>query len=316
MSRIKITPALVSQVMPNAGGRAELYAAHLELARVKWVGEKPEHVAMWLAQLAHESGELRYLREIASGNAYEGRKDLGNTQPGDGQRFRGRGFIQLTGRDNYRRAGEALDLPLLEHPELLEKPEHAAEVSGWFWHLSGCGRLQDVADDPVLAVTKRINGGTNGLAARRAYYAAALPAVEALAAAPIEESQPVIVNEPAPAPVPAPERDVDHVELVSSLWKALQAGFKLARSTTWKKRQIAVNSIAGLLAGGVGISKALGYELAVDEDTLIAVGGLVWALVSMFDAGITATTTGSVGLPPRSSGGEEQRTGPGESPGL
>mgnify|MGYP001271672241 CR=1 FL=1 len=200
-----ITAALLRRIMPGAGDRAELYAPHLEAARSRWVGDKPEHVAMWLAQLAHESGELRYVREIASGNAYEGRADLGNTQPGDGPRFRGRGLIQLTGRDNYARAAAALGLPLLDHPELLEAPAHAAAVSGWFWHWARCGERMDAADDPVLAVPRRINGGTNGLERRRAYYAEALAAIAELHAAPIEESQPTIVRAPEPAPAPAPE---------------------------------------------------------------------------------------------------------------
>lgn len=315
---MRITAALLRRIMPGAGDRAELYAPHLEAVRWRWVGDKPEHVAMWLAQLAHESGQLRYVRELASGNAYEGRADLGNTQPGDGPRFRGRGLIQLTGRDNYARAAAALGLPLLEHPELLETPANAAAVSGWFWHWARCGGRMDAAADPVLAVTRRINGGTNGLDARRAYYAEALAGIAELHAAPIEESQPTIVRapEPAPAPTPAPAREIDHAELVTSVWKALQAGYKLARSTTWKRRQIAVNAVAGLLAGLVGISKALGYELAVDEDTLLAVGGVVWAVVSLFDAGTTAATTASVGLPARDRGGAQPGAGPSEPPGL
>ena len=313
-----ITAALLRRIMPGAGDRAELYAPHLEAARSRWVGDKPEHVAMWLAQLAHESGELRYVREIASGNAYEGRADLGNTQPGDGPRFRGRGLIQLTGRDNYARAAAALGLPLLDHPELLEAPAHAAAVSGWFWHWARCGERMDAADDPVLAVTRRINGGTNGLERRRAYYAEALAAIAELHAAPIEESQPTIVRAPEPAPAPAPEpaREIDHAELVSSVWRALVAGRKLANSATWKRRQLAVEQLAALLTALVLGAKAVGYDLPLSSDDLLAIAGAVWVAVGLFSGWATVATTASVGLPTRDRGGTEQRAGPGEPPGL
>lgn len=182
-----ITAALLRKIMPRSGDRADVFAVHLEAARQRWVGDDPRHVAMWLAQIAHESGELRYVREIASGDAYEGRADLGNTEQGDGIRFRGRGLIQLTGRSNYSRCGAALGLPLLDGPELLEQPEHAAASAGWFWSWSGCADRMSAAD-PVLAVTRVINGGTNGLAQRRAYFAAA--DIAPTPAAPITESQP------------------------------------------------------------------------------------------------------------------------------
>lgn len=126
---------------------------------------------MFLAQIGHESGELRYVKEIASGEAYEHRTDLGNTEPGDGVKFRGRGLIQLTGRRNYALASIALDLPLLEHPELLETPENAALSAGWFWYNNNLNALADSGD--FKAVTKRINGGYNGMKDRERLYALA-----------------------------------------------------------------------------------------------------------------------------------------------
>lgn len=123
--------------------------------------------AHFLAQVGHESGELRYTEEIASGDAYEGRRDLGNTEPGDGRRFKGRGLIQLTGRANYRAFGEAIGVDLLsgDNPERLSTdPGLAVEVACWFWQARGLNVLAD-ADD-VYAVTRRINGGLNGLADR------------------------------------------------------------------------------------------------------------------------------------------------------
>ena len=127
--------------------------------------------AAFLAQLAHESGELRYMEEIASGQAYEGRTDLGNTEPGDGKRYKGRGPMQLTGRANYRKAGEALGLDLEQKPEIVAQPEIGCQVAGWFWQTHKLNALAD-ADD-VQRSTRRINGGLNGLKQREAYYRSA-----------------------------------------------------------------------------------------------------------------------------------------------
>ncbi len=125
--------------------------------------------AHFLAQIGHESGELRFVEELASGEAYEGRADLGNIEPGDGRRFRGRGLIQLTGRSNYARFGAAIGRrdEILAHPErLADEPELAARAAGWFWEVNGLNGLAD-ADD-LTAVTRRINGGLNGVEHRRA----------------------------------------------------------------------------------------------------------------------------------------------------
>jgi predicted chitinase len=130
--------------------------------------------AAFLAQLAHESGQLVYMEELASGEAYEGRKDLGNTHPGDGKRFKGRGPIQLSGRANYRAAGKALGLDLEAHPELVKTPEVGFRTAVWFWTEH---HLNELADENILhsfrEITKKINGGTNGQADREAYWAKA-----------------------------------------------------------------------------------------------------------------------------------------------
>lgn len=114
------------------------------------------------------------------------------------------------------------------------------------------------------------------------------------APAPIEESKPVIVNTP-PEPVQRPGT----VEMVSNLWKALQAGKKLANSVTWKKRQNAVNAITVVLLGGVGLMGVFGYELKVDEEVLAGIGAGVWAVVSLFNNWVTTATTADVGLQPK-----------------
>lgn len=124
---------------------------------------------MWLAQVGHESVSLRYMEEIASGAAYEGRTDLGNTHAGDGVRYKGRGPIQLTGRANYTAAGNALGLDLVNHPEFASNPATGFRVSAWWWRTHGLNEISDTGD--VLAATRRINGGYNGLDDRQARYA-------------------------------------------------------------------------------------------------------------------------------------------------
>ena len=132
----------------------------------KYEVNSPLRQAHFLAQLAHESGSLRYTEEIASGAAYEGRVDLGNTQPGDGKRFKGRGLIQLTGRSNYEKYGIHIHIDLLTAPQLVsEDPHLAVDAAGWFWMIRKLNKLAD--DDNIRAVTKKINGGFNGLSERQ-----------------------------------------------------------------------------------------------------------------------------------------------------
>lgn len=133
--------------------------------------DKGLRLAHFMAQLAHESGGFRYMEEIASGSAYEGRADLGNTQPGDGKRYKGRGPIQLTGRANYRRFGQALGIDFENNPEIVALPSIGLLVACKFWDDRKLNALAD-ADD-VEAITRRVNGGTNGLADRKAYLAKA-----------------------------------------------------------------------------------------------------------------------------------------------
>lgn len=124
--------------------------------------------AHFLAQILHETGGLKWLRELwgptEAQERYEGREDLGNTQPGDGFRYRGRGAIQLTGRYNYTLYTRATGIDFLANPDLLEQPPHALLVAGWYWHTHNLNR--EANQDDVKAVTRRINGGLNGLTDR------------------------------------------------------------------------------------------------------------------------------------------------------
>lgn len=138
--------------------------AHNDLL-AKYGIDTPLRIAHFMAQLAHESDGFQTAREYHDGSNYEDRADLGNTHPGDGRRYRGRGLIQLTGRDNYRRAGEALGRNLVGHPEMVEQFPVALEVSCWFWSSNNINLHAD--RDDVVAVTKTINGGHNGLNDRR-----------------------------------------------------------------------------------------------------------------------------------------------------
>jgi putative chitinase len=124
----------------------------------------PVRQAAFLAQVGHESGGLHWMVELwdptPAQRRYETRYDLGNTAPGDGYKYRGRGLIQLTGRGNYKRAGDALGVDLVEHPELLGEPGLACRSAGWFWRSHGCNELADAGK--FEAITKVINGGLNG----------------------------------------------------------------------------------------------------------------------------------------------------------
>lgn len=124
----------------------------------------PARVAAFLAQLAHESCGFQFLEEIWGPTdvqrRYEGRKDLGNTVKGDGYRYRGRGWIQLTGRANYQQYGFKLGLPLAEQPDLAARPDVAARVAARYWQDRGLNALADAGD--FEAITRKINGGLNG----------------------------------------------------------------------------------------------------------------------------------------------------------
>ena len=171
-----ITVQQLLLILPNAGQVAGVYVPVLNTAmnRYQIVGSK--RVAAFIAQIGYESGQLKYVKEIwgptLAQTRYEGRADLGNTQPGDGSKYRGRGLIQITGRANYKACGEALGLDLINQPELLEKPQHACMSAAWFWATKGLSTLAD--EGKFETITRRINGGFNGLADRQMLYARAL----------------------------------------------------------------------------------------------------------------------------------------------
>jgi putative chitinase len=150
-------------VLPLATkSRIELNFEPLKTGMVKYGITSPLQIAHFIAQLGHESMSFLYTEEIASGAAYEGRSDLGNTHAGDGRRYKGRGLIQLTGRANYAAYSKFAGIDYVAQPERLSTdPVVAVDVSCWFWKDRGVDRLAEM--DDAKAVTKRINGGFNGL---------------------------------------------------------------------------------------------------------------------------------------------------------
>ena len=167
-------------ILPNAGQSAGVFVPVLNTAMVRYQIVGTLRQAAFIAQVGHESGQFRYVRELG-GEQYLSKYDtgslakrLGNTPEadGDGQKYRGRGLIQITGRANYFACGEALGLDLIKQPELLEAPQHACMSAAWFWATKGLNTLADAGQ--FDKITQRINGGQNGAADRQALYARAL----------------------------------------------------------------------------------------------------------------------------------------------
>lgn len=163
-----ITTQQLLQILPNSRAKAAAFVSFINAAMRSRNIVGTKRSSAFIAQIGHESGQLLYVREIwgptATQRRYEGREDLGNTVAGDGSKYRGRGLIQITGRANYAKCGKALGLDLINHPELLEQPQWACESAAWFWESNGLNELAD--RDQFNTITRRINGGLNGLADR------------------------------------------------------------------------------------------------------------------------------------------------------
>jgi len=157
-----ITEQQLKLIYPFSSGKNRaLYLPYLNQYMKEYEVTTLMRIWSYLAQVGHESGQLRYSEEIASGKAYEGREDLGNTEMGDGIWFKGRGLIQITGRFNYEKLSNAFGVDFIQEPELLQAPEWAVKSSLWFWKTKGLNAIVDTEDFEKL--TRRINGGVNGL---------------------------------------------------------------------------------------------------------------------------------------------------------
>lgn len=193
---MKITEHHLSRLFPNAGAHARTFAPWLSAAALKYQISTRARVAAFLAQVGHESGQLKRMVEnlnytaqalqrtwpkrfdaalaaqvagkpVQIANIAYGKR-MGNSAPGDGWKYRGRGLIQVTGKENYLACGEALGLDLVLYPEWLEQPEYAALSAGWYWSANGLNELADAGE--FEAITRRINGGMSGQGERLALY--------------------------------------------------------------------------------------------------------------------------------------------------
>ncbi len=201
---IIVDQEIVEAVMPRMSGRRRTeqerivvaISRNLQETLARYQIDTPLRVAHFLAQVAHESAGFCTCEEYASGEAYEGRRDLGNTKAGDGVRFKGRGLIQLTGRTNYDVYGKRVKAhidprTLIDHPELAADPALSLILACEYWTHRVKGGLNPLADkDDIVAITKLINGGQNGLDDRRRYLARAKQALARAQAIGIAARQP------------------------------------------------------------------------------------------------------------------------------
>jgi putative chitinase len=170
-----MTPAQFLSIMATSTALCTTFYPFVVQGMAEYSISTPVRQACFLATIGHESEGLRYTAEIwgptPAQEAYEGDVELGNTHPGDGSRYRGRGLIQITGRANYAQLSNALGVDYLGNPTLLEAPKDAAVSACWWFQRHGCNQLADTQG--FEAVTRRVNGGLNGWASRQAYYARA-----------------------------------------------------------------------------------------------------------------------------------------------
>lgn len=183
-----LTPSQIAACTGASQERASIFCVAICEAMQAYNITGKNRQAAFLAQIGHESGGLRYLREIwgptVAQSGYEGRADLGNTLPGDGKRYMGHGLIQITGRANHAKARDRLraKFPQLGVPDFesnpldLMLPQWSALSAADFWDRTGCNALADSGS--FTAITRKINGGTNGLADRLHRYACAQSALD------------------------------------------------------------------------------------------------------------------------------------------
>lgn len=182
---LTITKQVLEQVAPKSHGHRQKSQREIIEAVSETISDVADGFdittllqrAHFLAQVCAESDGFCTMHEYATGKEYEGRADLGNTHPGDGVRYKGRGLIQLTGRANYREFGKILGLPLEDQPEIATQPNVAVKIACEFWNKKYLNHLAD--HDEIIHITRRINGGLNGLAQRQAYLTRAKSALNA-----------------------------------------------------------------------------------------------------------------------------------------
>lgn len=175
-----ITLEQFEQAVPDSTDRLRAkFLTPLNIALAEFEINTPLRIAAFIAQVAHESGNFRYVSELADGSAYEYRKDLGNLKPEalaaahacgttTGKFYKGHGPIQITGYNNHKACGEALGLDLVNEPMLICEPLNGCRAAGWFWKTNNLNPLADKGE--FKRITKKINGGYNHLAERERNY--------------------------------------------------------------------------------------------------------------------------------------------------
>lgn len=267
-----ITPALLQAAVGCSQERALLFARPLAEACARFSIDTPARLGAFLAQIGHESGGLRYVSELASGEAYEGRKDLGNTHQGDGPRFKGHGLIQVTGRANHREQRPLLllagydDVPDFEaHPELLCEPRWAAASAAAYWQRRSLNELADAGTvEAFESITKRINGGLNGQSDRllrweRATAALASTVKESLTPDPNTKERPMPLPAFLAAALPA------LIEAIPKLGKLFGSGSEVAERNI-KAAELAVE----IVKGATGAQNAQAAAEALQADPALA----------------------------------------------
>lgn len=174
---MSFTTQQLSSIVPTLHEpKLSAYTTAINDTMLKYGILTPIEQAMFIGQIMHESAGCFYTKELASGTAYEGRKDLGNIEKGDGVKFKGRGLIQITGRANYTLMSKDFGVDFITHPELLETPQWATESAGWFWKRNNVDKYADLNDfDGVSDLINRGHktaaiGDSNGYADRLAYF--------------------------------------------------------------------------------------------------------------------------------------------------
>lgn len=181
---MEITKEQILEIMPNAKDKVAEYLPYINGYKETFKISTPLRMAHFLAQIAHESNELRSVKEIGNISYFTKydtgklKQMLGNVKTGDGYKYRGRGLIQITGRANYQTYNDSSYCrgDIMAHPELLEKPLGAVKSAMWWWNSNGLNKLAD--KDSFIAITKKINGGTTGLDSRKKYLVRAKKALK------------------------------------------------------------------------------------------------------------------------------------------
>jgi predicted chitinase len=239
----------LQSIMPRlSAARNRELLPFLQAAMTEFAIEAPARAAAFVAQLAHESGQFRFMQELWGPTPAQLRYEpqstlataLGNSEAGDGKRFKGRGPIQITGRANYRRFGDLLSIDLVSDPARAAVPDVAFRIAGLFWSKKGLNELADQATaDAFREMTRRINGGFNGLADRQKFYAAACTVLE-VSAAPVARGAETAVRAPG-ADEPAFERGYEairtHVQIEPAVKTATATRKVKARPARTKARR-------------------------------------------------------------------------------